>query len=58
MPDLEKSNVVQLRDYAPRRTSRGAAEPSANGAATERGAILAWPRGQALYPGGIDDLPI
>ncbi|UFZ05800.1 hypothetical protein LQG66_05685 [Bradyrhizobium ontarionense] len=59
MQNAEKSNVVQFRDYASRRVSRTGAEPSANSvAAGQQGAILAWPRGQALYPGGIDDLPI
>lgn len=59
MQDTEKSNVVQFRDYASRRVGNTGAEPSAtSGAAARRGAILAWPRGQALYPGGIDDLPI
>ncbi|MGY3452509.1 hypothetical protein [Bradyrhizobium sp. USDA 4353] len=59
MQDAEKSNVVQFRDYASRRVSRGSGEPSASCAVTApRGAILPWPRGQAPYPGGIDDLPI
>ncbi|MGJ4928697.1 hypothetical protein ACQR1I_13755 [Bradyrhizobium sp. HKCCYLS2038] len=57
MQDAEKSNVVQFRDYARRSVSRPGAEPS-GGPAAERGAILAWPRSQAVYPGGIDDLPI
>jgi hypothetical protein len=59
MQDMEKSNVVQFRDYASRRVSRTGAKPSATFVSTgQRGAILVWPRGQALYPGGIDDLPI
>jgi len=59
MQDAEKSNVVQFRDYASRRVGRAGAEPSAAcGAPGQRVAILAWPRGQALYPGGIDDIPI
>ncbi|MGY4308692.1 hypothetical protein ACVIJ6_005935 [Bradyrhizobium sp. USDA 4369] len=59
MQDLEKSNVVQFRDYASRRGRGTVAEPAATCAASgQRGAILMWPRGQVLYPGGIDDLPI
>ncbi|CCE02043.1 hypothetical protein [Bradyrhizobium sp. STM 3809] len=59
MQDAEKSNVVQFREYASRRVNRTAAEPSAAGGGPgQRGAILAWPRGPSLYPGGIDDLPV
>ncbi|CCD91725.1 hypothetical protein BRAO375_170018 [Bradyrhizobium sp. ORS 375] len=59
MQDAEKSNVVQFRDYVSRRADRAAAEPSAAGGGTGRaGAILVWPRGPMLYPGGIDDLPV
>ena len=59
MQDVEKSNVVQFRDYASRRVSRAGVEPSAICSGTgQRCAILAWPRGQAPYPGGIDDLPV
>ncbi|CCD85097.1 Protein of unknown function [Bradyrhizobium sp. ORS 285] len=57
MQEAEKSNVVQFRDYAPRLTGRSGSD-RANVSAGERGAVLTWPRAQAAYPGGIDDLPV
>jgi len=57
MQEMEKSNVVQFRDYA-RQVNRTGTEPVATCVGSgQRAAILAWPR-KALYPGGIDDLPI
>ncbi len=59
MQEAENSNVVQFRDYAARRSSRARPELSTNClSGHERGAVLSLPRGQALYPGGIDDIPI
>ncbi|MGJ4947449.1 hypothetical protein [Bradyrhizobium sp. HKCCYLS20291] len=58
MQDAEKSNVVQFRDYAPRSVNSPGVKLSGGCSGTERGAILTWPRSQAVYPGGIDDLPI
>ncbi len=57
MQEAEKTNVVQFRDYAPRRAGRSGSE-RAGVSAGERGAVLTWPRAPASYPGGIDDLPI
>jgi len=57
MQEMEKSNVVQFRDYA-RQVNRTGTEPVATCVGSgQRAAILAWPC-KALYPGGIDDLPI
>jgi len=59
MQEAEKSNVVQIRDYASRRAGRADSGPSAGlDSRGQRGAVLAWPQARAVYPGGIDDLPI
>jgi hypothetical protein len=60
MQQVEKSNVVQIRDYAHR---RGKFTLVADGAAAGLSAlpgsqIHTWPRTPAPYPGGIDDLPV
>ncbi|MGJ4888887.1 hypothetical protein ACQR0Z_17580 [Bradyrhizobium sp. HKCCYLS3077] len=57
MQEAEKTNVVQFRDYAPRLAGRSSAD-RANVSAGGRGEVVAWPRTQAAYPGGIDDLPV
>ncbi|MGJ5180402.1 hypothetical protein ACQR16_24540 [Bradyrhizobium oligotrophicum] len=57
MPEAEKSNVVQFRDYAPRLAGKAVSE-RASVSAGERGAVLTWPRARVSYPGGIDDLPV
>ena len=57
MQEAENSNVVQFRNYAPRR-SRARPEISTSGlTAVQPGAVLSLRRGQVLYPGGIDDIP-
>ena len=59
MQEAEKSNVVQLQDYAQRRAAavrRDTAAPCCS--ATESAQLMPWRRSQAAYPGGIDDLPI
>jgi len=59
MREVDKSNVVQIRDYAHR---RGKSTPSEGTAAdlsvSPVGELCAWPRTIAPYPGGIDDLPV
>jgi hypothetical protein len=59
MQDAEKSNVVQIRDYASRRGKGACADrPMAGTSASPRGELCAWPTTSAPYPGGIDDIPI
>ncbi len=57
--DDKESNVVQLRDYAQRRTPGGRRDTAAPCcSASQSGRLLTWPRFRAAYPGGIDDLPV
>jgi hypothetical protein len=56
MQEAEKSNVVQIRDYAPRRV--GISGTDRENVCAKQGQLLVWPRPRAPYPGGIDDLPI
>jgi hypothetical protein len=59
MQQVEKSNVVQIRDYAHRRGNPTRADGGAAGLSVLPGSQLcAWPRTPAPYPGGIDDLPV
>jgi hypothetical protein len=55
----EKSNVVQIRDFAHRRGSATDLDrPAAVLSITRRSDPLVFPRSHAPYPGGIDDLPV
>jgi hypothetical protein len=57
MHEAEKSNVVDMRDYAHRRSEIARGDRTA--AASSRSAeLLHWPKRYAPYPGGIDDLPV
>ena len=56
MQESEKSNVVDMRDYA-RRRSEIARDRTTVGS-SRAGELLDWPKRYAPYPGGIDDLPI
>ena len=59
MQEVEKSNVVQIRDYARRRAKPTRADGAAEDlSASAQGELCLWPRIQAPYPGGIDDLPV
>jgi hypothetical protein len=59
MQEVEKSNVVQIRDYARRRAKSTRADIATAGlAASAQGELCLWPRVPAPYPGGIDDLPV
>jgi len=59
MQEVEKSNVVQFRDYARRRVKSTRADDAVAGlSASAQGELCLWPRIQAPYPGGIDDLPV
>ena len=58
MQEAEKTNVVQIRDYAHRRGHAAHLDrPAVMLSITQRsGAPVAPPH--APYPGGIDDLPV
>jgi len=56
MREAEKTNVVQIRDYARRRAALAEADQAESRG--PRGELLSWPRMIAPYPGGIDDLPV
>jgi hypothetical protein len=58
MQEAEKSNVVQIRDYAHLRgRAAGLDRPAATLSITQRGDAPV-PRPHPPYPGGIDDLPV
>jgi hypothetical protein len=57
MQEAEKSNVVDMRDYAQRRSEIVRGERAAAGS-SRAGELLDWPKRYAPYPGGIDDLPV
>jgi hypothetical protein len=59
MQEVEKSNVVQIGDYARRRAKSVRVEGAATGlSAASQSELCLWPRTPVPYPGGIDDLPV
>jgi hypothetical protein len=59
MQEAEKSNVVQIRDFAHRRASAAQiGRPTAGVSVARQGDLYVFPRAYAPYPGGIDDLPV
>jgi hypothetical protein len=59
MQEADKSNVVQIRDFAHRRGSAAHPDrPAADLSVPQRNDPHVFPRSLVPYPGGIDDLPI
>jgi hypothetical protein len=59
MQEADKSNVVQIRDFAHRRGSAVHLDrPAAELSISQQNDPIAFPRSYAPYPGGIDDLPV
>ena len=58
MHEAEKSNVVQIRDFAHRRGHAAHLDRSAVVLSITQRSDAPVPRLHATYPGGIDDLPV
>lgn len=59
MHEAEKSNVVQISDFAHRRgTAANLDRPTAGLSVAPLADLYVFPRLRAPYPGGIDDLPV
>lgn len=57
MQEAEKSNVVQIRDFAHLRGHTAHLDRQAVILSITQRSDTPVPRSYALYPGGIDDLP-
>jgi hypothetical protein len=59
MQEAQKSNVVQISDFAHRRGSATRIDrPAAGFSVVPHGDLYVFPRLHAPYPGGIDDFPV